>query len=201
MSAITKEDSIRWVEQYGDYLYAFALSRLHNKMLAEDFVQETLLSAFESREKFAENSSVKTWLTAILKHKIFDHYRRTIRQVSFDSEAEETAFFDKTGHWRDSLSDWNLTPEKLFEQKEFQTILQSCLADLPENLAAVFTLREIEGLGTKEICGILSISQNNLWVLLHRARLRLRQAIESRCFGIKTRTEILNHTSEMVFSI
>ncbi len=201
MSAITKEDSIRWVEQYGDYLYAFALSRLHNKMLAEDFVQETLLSAFESREKFAENSSVKTWLTAILKHKIFDHYRRSIRQVSFDSEAEETAFFDETGHWRDSLSDWNLTPEKLFEQKEFQTILQSCLADLPENLAAVFTLREIEGLGTKEICGILSISQNNLWVLLHRARLRLRQAIESRCFGIKTRTEILNHTSEMVFSI
>lgn len=200
MSAITKEDSIRWLEQYGDYLYAFALSRLHNEAVAEDFVQETLLSAFESREKFADNSSVKTWLTAILKHKIFDHYRRSLRQVSFDSEAEETAFFDKTGHWRESLSDWNITPEKLFERKEFQEILQNCLANMPENLAAVFTLREFEGLETKEICEILNISPNNLWVLLHRSRLRLRQAIESRCFGIKTRTEILNHMSEIVFS-
>lgn len=199
MSAIQNEDSIRWLDQYGDYLFAFALSRVHNETAAEDLVQETLLNAIKSHEKFAENSTVKTWLTSILKHKIVDHYRRSIRSMPFDSETEEGEFFDESGHWRETLTDWASTPEKLFEQKEFQEILQSCLADLPENLAAVFTLREIEGLSAGEICGVLNISPNNYWVMLHRARLQLRREIELRWFGKAEKT--LKPSGDSLFQI
>lgn len=200
MSAITKEDSIEWLERYGDYLYGFALSRVHNETIAEDFVQETFLSALKSHETFSENSSIKTWLTAILKHKIIDHYRRLSRQISFDSEADEDEFFNEKGNWRDSPSDWYATPEKLFEQKEFQEILHNCLADLPENLRLVFTLREIEGFSGNEICEILNITPNNLWVLLYRARFQLRQEFESHWFGIKRQTEIINQRNKFAFT-
>lgn len=194
------ENSVQWLEQYGDYLYAFAVSRLHDETVAEDAVQETLLSALESRRSFSEKSSVKTWLTGILKHKIIDYYRHASRQISFNPESEGNDFFDESGFWRQEPADWNATPEFLLERKEFREILQSCLADLPKNLAAVFTLHEIEGLEGREICEILDLSPNNFWVLLHRAKLQLRQSIENKWFGIKTRPKTLNPAGEFVFS-
>jgi RNA polymerase sigma-70 factor (ECF subfamily) len=200
MFAAENENPARWLEQYGDYLYGFALSRLHDEAIAEDFVQETLLAALRSNSGFSQKSSVKTWLTAILKHKIVDHYRRASRQVSFISDEEENAFFDQSGFWRETPADWNTTPESLLECREFEEILQNCLANLPKNLAAVFTLSQIEGLRAQEICEILNLSPNNFRVLLHRARLQLRRAIEDRWFGIKTRRKTLNQTGGFVFS-
>jgi RNA polymerase sigma-70 factor (ECF subfamily) len=198
MFAIINENPVEWLEKYGDYLFGFAMSRLHNETAAEDLVQETLLAALQSQQKFSNNSSEKTWLTAILKNKIIDHYRRSIRQVSFASDEEETDFFDNQGNWREVPTDWRETPEGLFERREFAEILQNCLADLPKNLAAVFTLREIEGLETKQICEILNLSPNNFWVMLHRARLQLRQSLENRWFG--KRQETLMQTGEFVFA-
>ena len=195
-----EENPVEWVERYGDYLYAFAVSRLHDEAAAEDLVQETLLSALESRSRFGEKSSERTWLTAILKHKIIDYYRRASRQISFHTPDEAADFFDESGNWRELPADWNATPESLLERKEFREILHAALAGLPKNLAAVFTLSEIEGLEGKEICEILNLSPGNFWVLLHRARLHLRRAIENRWFGIKTRPETLNRTSKFVFS-
>ena len=194
----TNEDPVRWLEQYGDYLYAFALSRLHNETAAEDVVQETLLSAWQAKEKFSGKSSERTWLTAILKHKIIDYYRRASRQ--FFSAADDAEFFDESGNWRDLPGDWQATPEMLFEHKEFQAILQSSLARLPANAAAVFTLSQLEGLESREICDILNLSPGNFWVLLHRARLHLRRAIENHWFGIKRRPPMLKQTGELVFS-
>jgi RNA polymerase sigma-70 factor (ECF subfamily) len=198
MFAIINENPVEWLEKYGDYLFGFAMSRLHNETAAEDLVQETLLAALQSQQKFSNNSSEKTWLTAILKNKIIDHYRRSIRQVSFASEEEETEFFDNQGAWRETPTDWNSNPETLHQQKKFQAVLQECLANLPKNLAAVFTLREIEGLETKQICEILNLSPNNFWVMLHRARLQLRQSLENRWFG--KRQETLMQTGEFVFA-
>jgi RNA polymerase sigma-70 factor, ECF subfamily len=184
---IKKDESpIEWLEKYGDYLYAFAMSRLHNQEMAEDLVQETLLAALQSQQNFSRNSSEKTWLTAILKNKIIDHYRRSSRQVSFATEDEQADFFDREGSWHESPGKWTATPQNLLEQKEFQAILQESLANLPKNLSAVFILREIEGLDSKEICEILNLSPNNLWVMMHRARLLLRQSIETKWFGRKT---------------
>ena len=199
MLAKTNESPIEWLEKYGDYLYAFAMSRLHNKEIAEDLVQETLLAALQSQQKFLRNSSEKTWLTAILKNKIIDYYRRSSRQVLFATDEEEADFFDRNGNWLNSPSDWNATPQNLLEQKEFQVILQECLANLPKNLSAVFTLREIEGLESKEICEILNLSPNNLWVMLHRARLHLRQSIETKWFDRKAEKFI--HTDEFGLAI
>jgi len=196
----TDKNPVRWLGRHGDYLFAFAVSRLHNETAAEDLVQETLLCALESRRNFSEKSSLKTWLTAILKHKIIDYYRRASRQVGFDSDEEENNLFDESGFWREYPADWHATPESLFEQKEFQRILQACLAALPKNLAEVFTLREIEGLDAKEICEILDISPNNYWVLLHRARLRLRDAVEKKWLGKNFEAKSLNRTGEFVFS-
>ncbi len=200
MLATLNENPIQWLEKYGEYLFAFAISRLHNESVAEDLVQETLLAALRSSEKFSCNSSEKTWLTAILKHKIIDHFRRASRQVSFDPDGDDNDLFDDAGFWREYPAAWSTTPESLFEQKEFREILQTCLADLPKNLAAVFTLREIEGLETKEICEILNISPNNFWVLLHRARLRLRQAIENKWLASEFETKPFHPTGEFAFS-
>lgn len=179
----SESNPIGWLEQYGDYLYGFAFSRLHNETAAEDLVQETLLAAWQSYQKFAGNSSEKTWLIGILKHKIIDYYRHSSRQETFvlnDGQTDEE-MFDESGVWHENASPafWNATPEAVFEQKEFQKVLQKCLAELPENLLAVFTLREIEGFETGEICEILDLSPNNLWVMLHRARLQLRREIEA----------------------
>lgn len=198
MFAIINDSSIQWLEKYGDYLYGFALSRLHNEAVAEDLVQETLLAALQTRQKFSNNSSEKTWLTAILKHKIIDHFRHVSRQVSFASDEAENDFFDESGNWSEEPADWQATPEDLLERKEFQAVLHRCLADLPKNMATVFILREIEGLDGKEICEILNLSPNNLWVMLHRARLQLRQALENRWFGKKKET--FRQTGEFVFA-
>ncbi len=182
---ITNESPFEWLDKYGDYLFGFAMSRLHNEEIAEDLVQETLLSALQSQQNFSGNSSEKTWLTSILKHKIIDHYRRSSRQVSFATDEEEADFFDRNGSWLNSPSNWNTTPQNMLEQKELQAVLQECLGNLPKNLSAVFTLKEIEGLDSKEICEILNLSPNNLWVMLHRARLHLRQSIETKWFNKK----------------
>lgn len=197
MCAIINESPIDWVEKYGDYLFAFAFSRLHNETIAEDLVQETLLAALQAQQKFSNNSSERTWLTAILKHKIIDHFRKNSRQTLFTSDKEKTNLFDDEGSWQESPTDWSSTPESLHQQKEFQAVLQECLADLPKNLLAVFTLREIEGMESKEICEILNLSPNNLWVMLHRARLQLRQSLENKWFGKKSPK--ITYLGELVF--
>lgn len=181
-------DPTLWLKRHGDYLYGYAFFRLHDETSAEDMVQETLLAALQSRQTFANLSTERTWLTAILKHKIVDFFRHVCRETNFDGLDEtdnwEEQFFDETGHWRETQcpNEWNSDAEFLFEQKEFLEILQQCLANLPKRLACVFTLREIEGLSGTEICRMLKISPNNLWTMLHRARIQLRYWLEMNWF-------------------
>jgi len=188
-----------WVDQYGDYLYKYAMFRLRDSSAAEDIVQETLLAALQAYEKFAGRGSEKTWLTGILKHKVIDHFRRTSKEskVELDEgkELEHPEMFMQTGewvgHWAAILepdkghiapTEWNTSPAALLEKNEFWMVFESCLSPLPERIASAFTLREIEGLTSEEICDVLSISVNNLWVMLHRARTHLRYCIELNWF-------------------
>lgn len=180
------------VDEHGDYLYRYAMSRLHDAATAEDVVQETFLAALQSGADFAARSSVRTWLTGILRHKVIDHFRRASRNVSFDfngDEASESFCFGDDGHWLANRypSPWHATSESLFERREFVTVLEQCIAALPQNLSIVFTLREIEGLDSKEICRILNISSDNFAVIMHRVRLRLRDLLEQKWFANKTR--------------
>lgn len=164
-----------WVDEHADYLFRFAFSRLHDAAAAEDIVQETFLAAFNSHRN--HRSTERTWLTAILKHKIYDHFRRIFREKSFENEDSEDFSFNKTGNWgkKGFWSSGNYSdPFEILQEKEFRAVLQNSLSELPARFACVFTLREIEGLKTEEICRLLEISPNNFRVILHRARLLLR---------------------------
>jgi RNA polymerase sigma-70 factor, ECF subfamily len=181
-----------WVDRHGDYLYAFAFSRVHEAATAEDLVQETLLAALQARHTFSGKSNERTWLTGILKHKIIDHFRRASRQVDLTDEEKDMSSYEYlferddewNGHWNDKTApiQWSSTPEAVLERSEFRGIVTHCLGELPERAANAFALREMEGLEAKEICDVLMISLNNYWVLMHRARLHLRRCLEFNWF-------------------
>jgi RNA polymerase sigma-70 factor (ECF subfamily) len=182
-------DAAKWVDEHGDYLFRFALSRLRRREVAEDLVQETFLAALEARERFAGASSERTWLVGILKRKLVDHLRRKNReQPAGDLAAVEQwadNLFDERGHWRQKPGSWPADPSAALENAEFWTIFSRCLGKLPERLANAFVLREVEELDSQEVCKALNVSANNLWVMLHRARLVLWRCLEVNWFGTK----------------
>ena len=183
-----------WVDEHGDYLYSFALLRLRDRELAEEVVQETFLAALKARNNFAQLSSERTWLIGILKHKIIDHFRRSSRErpvADFETAWNDDDSFMTSGewvrHWNREYApvEWKDDPTQVVEQQEFWEVFNRCLAQLPRRLAEVFTLREIDGLSSEEICKTLNISPNNLWVMLHRARALLRRSSETSWFAIQ----------------
>ena len=185
----------KWVDQYGDYLFRYALLRLRDKNLAEEAVQETFLAALRGHKKFSGNSSERTWLIGILKHKVIDHFRRVSKELPLEDAGvlpyeKDGSFREKgewVGHWKeaDAPIDWGTDPVKKLEQREFRDTLKRCLDALPQRLAQVFILREIEEMDTEEICKTLNISESNLWVMLHRARMQLRRSLELQYFRPK----------------
>ncbi len=172
-----------WVERHGDYLFRFALLRLREPDLAADLVQEAFVEALRARGSFSGRSTERTWLTAILKHKIIDRLRKAAREVSnVGAEAlGESAppDFDRRGLWRNSPRAWPAGPGDALERREFWEALHRCLAGLPRAWAEPFILRELDGLDGEEIGKLLGITPTNLWVRLHRARLALRRCLEA----------------------
>ena len=182
------ENPESWVDQYGDFLYHFTLARVKDPSIAEDLVQETFLAALKARKNFQGRSSTRTWLIAILKHKLVDHIRKRVREQTSDkiedkfnaaaNDPADTSFNDK-GDWRIRPSKWAVDPLKLYEQKEFMNVLYHCLGGLPKRQADAFLMREIDGFSTEEICKVLNISATNSWVMLYRARMWLRRCLEN----------------------
>jgi RNA polymerase sigma-70 factor (TIGR02943 family) len=185
-------DPALWVDMHGNYLYKYAIFRVRDSGVAEDIIQETLLAAFQAYKKFAGRGSERTWLVGILKHKIIDHFRRASRETPFDLDEgralEHDEFFRSSGewagHWKEESvpADWGANPADALQQSEFLSVFQNCLDPLPERTARAFTLREVDGLTSDEICEALDVTVNNLWVMLHRARLHLRHCIEVNWF-------------------
>jgi RNA polymerase sigma-70 factor (ECF subfamily) len=171
-----------WVERHGDALFRFALQRVDDIALAEDLVQESLLAALKAKDRFHGQSTEKTWLFAILKHKIIDYFRSkkiATADVEIDAIAETNdQFFDENGKWRIQPKHWDTNPHDAYESKEFLDMLYRCLSKIPNRLADSFIYREIEGLDTKEICKKLNITATNCGVMLYRARTALRGCIE-----------------------
>lgn len=194
LPAATMSDPTDWVDRHGDYLFAYAAARVGgaDRTTAEDLVQETLLAAWQSAGEFSGKSCERTWLTGILKHKIIDYYRRNRRKLSFEDASADFSDFDEffkredewNGHWNERFApvEWRDTPEYNLEQVEFRGVLSQCLSKLPEREAFVFTMREMDGLTSGEICDALAISANNFWVIIHRARMNLRRCIEIKWF-------------------
>jgi RNA polymerase sigma-70 factor (ECF subfamily) len=171
------------------YLLRVAQLQLRDGDLAEDVVQETLLAALKARDGFSGKSTVKTWLTGILKHKIVDAIRQRQRapivMASLDEETDLEDFeplFKDNGAWAAPPAEWG-DPENALSRREFFDVMEMCLEKLPPNTARVFVMREVMDLTTEEICKELSITANNLWVILYRARMALRLCLEQNWFA------------------
>ena len=177
-------DPARWLESHGDYLYRYALVRVRDVEVAEDLLQETLLAAVGGYRSHAGRSSERTWLVGILKHKVIDYFRRIARNAEFqllpegdDDEFEESGPW--RGHWREDRApiNWHGYAGPGLESREFWETFEDCLSQLPRQMSIAFTLREIDGLTSPEICEILSVTPSNLLILLHRGRNKLQHLL------------------------
>jgi RNA polymerase sigma-70 factor (TIGR02943 family) len=176
----------RQVETLRPQLLRYARSQLRNDAWAEDAVSETLLAALEKPQSFAGQSQLKTWLVGILKHKVIDQLRRHSRECTIFTADDETdideQLFAADGHWHEAPHDWG-NPEQSLGQRQFFEVLELCVEKLPSAQGRVFMMREWLELSTDEICKELSITSTNLWVMLHRARLRLRECLQQGWFA------------------
>ncbi|MDA7977656.1 MAG: sigma-70 family RNA polymerase sigma factor [Pirellulales bacterium] len=179
-----KTDPLRWVDEYGDFLFRYAKSRLREDQAAEDAVQDTFVAALKHADQYSGAGAEKAWLLGILKRKIIDLVRKRQRSVTSEHDDNSTdisgQLFDRRGHWRSDPRIFGPTPDSALEQAEFWEILKSCMQGIPQRQADVFALRELDGLNTQEICQELQVSPSNLWVLLSRARMRLSNCLKLR---------------------
>ena len=176
------------IDRHRRYLLRVAELQLRDADLAEDVVQETIVAALGARDGFSGRSSVRTWLTGILKHKIVDAIRQRQRQplimATLDEETDLDEFdvlFKDNGAWEAPPADWG-DPENALSRQEFMGVMERCLERLPPNTARAFVMREVLDLETEQICKELAITANNLWVILYRARMALRQCLEQNWF-------------------
>jgi RNA polymerase sigma-70 factor (ECF subfamily) len=173
-----------WVANYADLLFSYAYKRVNDKEVAEDLVQETFFGGLKSQTNFAGDSTEKTWLFAILKFKIIDHYRKKNKENTTSLTNKEGAeidslFFEVDGKLKkeqvvevnSDSSDSNL------EKKEFYVVLEACLSKIPKRLAQVFHLKMIVEEDSAIICEMLNITDANYWVILHRAKVQLRSCL------------------------
>lgn len=171
-----------------DYLLKFARLQLRNDAWAEDAVSETVLAALAKPQSFGNRSQLKTWLVGILKHKVVDALRHHQREVSgLDSTEDERAdpleaiAFRADGHFTEAPADWG-NPEQQTSSQQFFAILEACTEQLPATQGRLFLMREWLELSSEEICKELQLTPTNLYVQLHRARLRLRECLELNWF-------------------
>jgi len=175
-------DTNKWVDQYGDCMYRYAFKRVNDKAVAEDLVQEAFVAALQHVAHFKGDSTEQTWLIGILRHKIMDFYRKKYKKptVEIPDDCSDEEFFDKKGHWKTKPVKWRENPEELAQNRDFLAMLRKCLIGLPDIQQRVFSLREIQGIATDEICNLLEITTTNLNVMMFRARNSLRKCLENK---------------------
>jgi RNA polymerase sigma-70 factor (ECF subfamily) len=177
----------KWVDLYADYLYKFAYYRVNDDQLAEDLVQDAFLSALKARDTYKGDAAEKTWLIAILKNKIIDHYKKAstknespLKLRTYDAPSLDYFFNkEKNGHWQSETKpkDWGEV-DNSYDSKEFYKILESCLKDLPEKWKGIFTMSLLDDSDAKMVCKEFNLSSSNFWVIMHRAKLQVRACLE-----------------------
>ncbi len=179
------------MDRHGDYLFNYTIVRVNDPEKAGDLVQETFLAGLKAMDSFQGRSSERTWLISILKRKIIDTYRKrsSSRESSLTEYEEQIRDGDYyrgdepfRGHWLDGKgpNSHSLLPEGEMEREELMRIIELCISLLPPNLASVFVLKMIDEAESDEVCKEMGITPSNLWVMLHRARLKMRGCIESK---------------------
>lgn len=184
-------DPTIWVDEYGDFLFRYANSRLRDPNAAEEVVQETFLAGVRYSAQFAGKSSELGWLTGILKRKIIDFVRarnKHSKASAYEDEHDPSAqLFDNLGNWKPGAINWSTSPGERIELEELKGVVQSCLETIPKNQADVFVLSVMEEMDSDSICEELDITPQNMWVRMHRARLGL-----AKCVGSKWQVDEVN---------
>ena len=175
----------KWIVQYADYLFNYAITRVDDQELAKDLVQETFYSGIKGKENYRGDAAELTWLVSILKRKIIDHYRR-INSAKGKKEIRMSFYEEgkKKGSWIEERvpQSWGNEAAKEIENDELKNALNACIENLPEKYRMVFLLKTVQQYETEEICNELDITPSNLWVIIHRARLQLRNCMENNWF-------------------
>jgi RNA polymerase sigma-70 factor (ECF subfamily) len=174
----------KWIDSYSDYLFNYTISRVSDREIAQDLVQDTFLAGLKSMKNFKGEASERTWLISILKRKIIDHYRKInsnkgkaeVRINYNDAESE--------GDWlEERVADpFDKTAEDTLQNEELGTAIHNCLGKLPQKQADVFKMKTILGHETEAICNELNITASNLWVIIHRARTALADCLKENWF-------------------
>ena len=174
-------------------LIRMAMSHVADREVAEEVVQDTWMAVIESLDRFEGRSSLRTWIFGILIHKAKDRGVREKRHTTFSAfesydddneEAVDPSRFQQSGewagHWAFPPQPWDdQTPEKLLANQQAVHAMQQAIEALPTTLKEVLILRDVEGVEAKEVCELLKITETNLYVRLHRARERVRVAVET----------------------
>jgi RNA polymerase sigma-70 factor (ECF subfamily) len=175
----------KWIDLYADYLFNYTISRVNDKEMAQDLVQDTFLAGLKSMKNFKGEASERTWLISILKRKIIDHYRKINSnkgkaevRITYNNDAETE------GDWlEEQVADpFDKTAEDKLQNEELGDAIYNCLSKLPEKQAEVFRMKTIEGYETEVICNELNITASNLWVIIHRARTAMAACLEDNWF-------------------
>lgn len=174
-----------WVDAYADYLFNYAVARVSDSEIAKDLVQETFFAGLKSAKNYKGDAAERTWLIAILKRKVIDHYRK-INSNKGKSEVRMSynSNVDAEGDWlEEQVADpYSLLENSDLENEELGLAIQECIAKLPKKQALVFTKKTIQGISTEDICNELGINPSNLWVIIHRARTGLMECLNSNWF-------------------
>lgn len=181
------------IVSHHDYLLRFARLQLRNEAWAEDAVSETVLAALAKPQAFQSRSQLKTWLIGILKHKVIDMLRQHGREVSTSADVDDDQTdllnligFKPDGHFAHMPADWG-NPEQDLRNLQFLKVMDACVEKLPVTQGRLFLMREWLELSVEDICKELSLTSTNLYVQLHRARLRLRECLELNWFATPKR--------------
>ncbi len=182
MSKIQSDiDTSKWVDDYADMLYNYTVVRVNDHDLSHDLVQDTFISALKGLENFQRKSTVKTWLFSILKRKIIDHWRK---QESRKTKPMSAYFHEdgNAGHWIENNSPKGVISgiEESLENEELGEILRDCIGRLPEKWKGIAIDKLVDGIDSEDVCKEHEITSSNLWVIIHRAKLQLRDCLEKK---------------------
>ncbi|MFL1895715.1 sigma-70 family RNA polymerase sigma factor [Aquimarina sp. 2-A2] len=178
-------DPNTWVDKYSNYLFNYTIGRVNNREIAQDLVQETFFAGLKSMKNFKGEASERTWLVAILKRKIIDHYRKSnSKKGKAEVRMQQIGDTETEGDWlEEKVADpFELNAESEIENKELGKAIYQCLDKLPEKHADIFRLKTIQGFDTEAICNEYNITASNLWVIIHRARTAMASCLENNWF-------------------
>ena len=176
-----------WVDAYADYLFNYAITRVSDTEVAKDLVQETFFAGLKSAKNYKGDAAERTWLIAILKRKVIDHYRKSnSKKGKAEVRINYSANNDSDGDWlEEQVADpFSSFENDAIENEELGMAIYECIAKLPKKQSLVFTMKTIRGMGTEDICNELDINPSNLWVMIHRARTALMGCLNQNWFKL-----------------